>query len=116
MFHSSPYCNLNLGNFGSILTRDAAMKTDETSSISELDAVNFNVFPNPSKDGRFYLENYQDIHQIKVYSLDGKLVEADFDKAIGMLKVTTAIAGIYAAQLLDKNGKLLSVVKLFLHK
>jgi hypothetical protein len=33
-----------------------------------------------------------------------------------MLKVTTAVAGIYAAQLLDKNGKLLSVVKLCLHK
>jgi hypothetical protein len=85
-------------------------------AIETLSEVEHNVFPNPSKDGRFYLENYQDIHQIKVYSLDGKLVEADFDKAIGMLKVTTAVAGIYAAQLLDKNGKLLSVVKLCLHK
>jgi hypothetical protein len=86
------------------------------SAIEMLSEVEHNVFPNPSKDGRFYLENYQDIHQIKVYSLDGKLVAADFDKAIGLLKVTTAVAGIYAAQLFDKNGKLLSVVKLYLHK
>jgi hypothetical protein len=101
---NAPYIDLTYGP-----------KQQLPSAIETISEVEHNVFPNPSKDGRFYLENYQDIHQIKVYSLDGKLVTADFDKAIGMLKLTTAVLGIYAAQLLDKNGKLLSVVKLLLN-
>jgi hypothetical protein len=82
------------------------------SAIETVYKTEIKLYPNPSNDGIFNLENYQDIHQINVYGLDGKLVAADFDKNMGMLKVTTTVAGIYAAQLLDKNGNILSVVKL----
>jgi hypothetical protein len=47
---SNTIINLNLGNFGAVMTRDAAMKTDGTSAIGELEAVNFNVYPNPASD------------------------------------------------------------------
>jgi hypothetical protein len=42
--------NLDLGNFGTSFVRDAAMKTDASSSILEMLTNTFNVFPNPASD------------------------------------------------------------------
>lgn len=42
--------NLDLGNFGTNFVRDAAMKTDASSSILEMLTNSFNVFPNPASD------------------------------------------------------------------
>jgi hypothetical protein len=82
------------------------------SAIETLSETEIKLFPNPSKVGRFYLENFQDIHQIKVYGLDGKLIDADFDKNNGVITLSTNVAGIYAVQLLDKNLRMVKVLKL----
>lgn len=47
---SNTIINLNLGNFGSALTRDAAMKTNGTSAINELAIEGLNIYPNPASD------------------------------------------------------------------
>jgi hypothetical protein len=61
------------------------------SAIETLSETEIKLFPNPSKVGRFYLENFQDIHQIKVYGLDGKLIDADFDKNNGVITLSTVM-------------------------
>lgn len=48
--NGSSIINMDLGNFGDEFVRDAAMKTDATSSIEELLTSSINVFPNPASD------------------------------------------------------------------
>jgi hypothetical protein len=48
--NGSSIINLDLGNFGTSFVRDAAMKTDASSSILEMLTNSFNVFPNPASD------------------------------------------------------------------
>jgi thiol-disulfide isomerase/thioredoxin len=48
--NGSSIINLDLGNFGDSFVRDAAMKTDASSSIFEMLTNSFNVFPNPASD------------------------------------------------------------------
>ena len=47
---SNTILNLDLGNFGPAITRDAAMKTNGTSSIGELAIEGLNIYPNPTSD------------------------------------------------------------------
>jgi hypothetical protein len=109
---SNTILNLNLGNFGSILTRDAAMKTDETSSISELDAVNFNVFPNPSNgicNVTMNMTKNEDV-SIRVYNMLGSLVSSrDLGSLtpgdyIYQVDLSTEASGVYSMMMITSQG------------
>jgi len=67
--------NLDLGNFGSTFTRDAAMKTDATSSIFELGEDALKVYPNPASDELFVqFEAIASEYTVSVNDLQGRLI------------------------------------------
>lgn len=72
----------------------------------------YQVYPNPSSDAIFHLNNSDKINTIRVFGLDGKQQAVDFDKASGQIRFLNSIQGIYLAQLFDENGNLLGLLKL----
>lgn len=82
------------------------------SSYQLVDKNNFYVFPNPSADGIFFIENVANLNNVKVYTFNGKQVASDFENQSGMIRIDNPIEGLYAAQLFDENGKLIGLVKL----
>jgi len=72
----------------------------------------FNVYPNPSKEARFYLSNYDEINSVSVFALDGRMISADYDKFSGTIRFKNSVKGLYTAQLFDENRKMIAVVKL----
>ncbi|MCE2711862.1 MAG: T9SS type A sorting domain-containing protein [Cryomorphaceae bacterium] len=67
--------NLDLGNFGSSFTRDAAMKTDATSSVFELNTDALNVYPNPASDELFVqFEALASDYTVSITDLQGRMV------------------------------------------
>jgi thiol-disulfide isomerase/thioredoxin len=67
--------NLDLGNFGSTFTRDAAMKTDASSSVFELNTDALNVYPNPASDELFVqFEALASEYTISISDLQGRMI------------------------------------------
>jgi hypothetical protein len=72
----------------------------------------YQLFPNPSADAIFYLNNSDKIQTIRVFGLDGKQIAVDFNKESAQIRFLNSVQGIYLAQLFDENGNLLGLLKL----
>ena len=72
----------------------------------------YQLFPNPSADAIFHLNNSDKIQTIRVFGLDGKQIAVDFDKESAHIRFLNSVQGIYLAQLFDENGNLLGLLKL----
>jgi hypothetical protein len=113
--------NLDLGNFGSTMTRDAALKTDGVSGIIELENGLFSVYPNPSTDMttvEFTLGETSNVSVVLLNSLGQTVYANNLGDVNGTQKVQVNTAdleaGIYLVQI-TVNGsvttKRLSVIK-----
>lgn len=72
----------------------------------------FQVFPNPSSEAIFHLNNSDKVQSVRIFGLDGKLIAVDFDKESAQISFLDSVPGIYFAQLFDENGNLLGLLKL----
>lgn len=72
----------------------------------------YQLFPNPSADAIFHLNNSDKIQTVQVFGLDGKQIAVDFDKESAQIRFLNSVQGIYLAQLFDENGNLLGLLKL----
>ncbi len=75
--NGSTVINLDLGNFGNTLTRDAALKTDGSSILDELALGDITVFPNPASDElNVSFEATNADYQVSILDLQGRVITA----------------------------------------
>ena len=77
VYNGNSIINLDLNNFGPSFLRDAAMKTNATSSIEELLTSTMNVFPNPATDVvnvNFNADNSD--YTISIVDLQGRVMSS----------------------------------------
>jgi hypothetical protein len=81
--------NLDLGNFGASLTRDAAFKTDGSSILDELALGNVTVYPNPASDElNVSFEATNADYQVSILDLQGRVITA---KSLQSLNGTSTV-------------------------
>ncbi|MFM5961775.1 MAG: T9SS type A sorting domain-containing protein, partial [Dolichospermum sp.] len=85
--------NLDLGNFGTSFTRDAAMKTDASSSVFELNTDVLNVYPNPASDELFVqFEALASDYSVSISDLQGRMIYAtDLNGVSGTQNVSVPV-------------------------
>lgn len=96
--------NLDLGDFGSTFTRDAAMITDATSSILELAADNFQIYPNPATDVvNVSFEALNSDYTVSLIDLTGRVLIANEYQALnGAQVIEMPVAGLAKGNYLVK--------------
>jgi hypothetical protein len=82
-----------------------------SSGVKDLPVANVVVFPNPATDF-FSLENSADVAAIRLYALDGQLVERFEVAASNFYSVKSQPKGTYVIALEDKNGELFQAMEL----
>ncbi len=96
--------NLDLGDFGNTFTRDAAMITDETSSIIELAANNFQIYPNPATDVvNVSFEALNSDYVVSLVDLTGRVLMSNEYKALnGAQVIEMPVSGLAKGNYLVK--------------
>lgn len=101
-------CSIRLsGMGGDFIPGDGWMSIDKlefdvSNSIEETSLSNINIYPNPVKDV-LHLENITPNHQVKIYSIDGKLVYQNRGEV--QINVSSLAFGAYILHLYDANGE-----------
>jgi len=66
---------MTVANFGSILVRDAAIRTDASSSVNEMNLGGISVFPNPAKDAvNVVFEATASDYVVSLMDIQGRIV------------------------------------------
>jgi len=96
--------NLDLGNFGTELVRNAALKTDASSGIQELALDGFNIYPNPATDNitvAFNAENAD--YSVAVLDMQGRQVAGNsYTNLSGSQALMIPVTGIASGNYLVK--------------
>jgi hypothetical protein len=90
-----------------LIAGDSLVQLISPLGISSL-SNNFKVFPNPVRVGQaFYLNMNSDPEQVRMFSLDGKIVPVEVQKtSSGSVRIThSASAGVYLIEV-RKDGKI----------
>jgi len=87
-------------------TRDWTVTVSKAVSVSELHQADFSIYPNPVKHSLYFDGNGKVIKQIKIYSLQGKLMETKtINSCKGIINMQNYKAGNYILKLHGKDSK-----------
>lgn len=76
-------------------------------SVDEISGPEFNAYPNPSTDGKFFVQSPAIISEVKVLSIDGKFIlNQQVNRTSFDLDLSAQPAGIYMIQVWDSNGRM----------
>jgi hypothetical protein len=83
------------------------LKASPTTSINEINSLNANIFPNPSK-GEINIQSEEKITNLKIYNLTGKLIKQYTVNEKNVVNINPQLpAGIYLIKVTAASGKTL---------
>lgn len=76
-------------------------------SVEEISGPEFNAYPNPSSSGKFFVQSPVIISEVRVLSIDGKIVlDQQINRTSFDIDLSTNPAGIYMIQIWDQEGRM----------